>query len=182
MEWRGLSVCRSVTNVSHEKTAKPIDMWFGMWTMVGQGNHLLDSCSHLPMRRGSFGGKGRPIVKTGTLCCKLCKNGWIDRDIVCDVDSGTSKEACIRWSAHWRNAANTTEPVFCDDAAFLSNYVVRLFFFCSMVLSVSTGKTIVTVTVGLTLRVTYFWKAVDGRQTQCYKLQNSVAWWELSYT
>jgi len=32
------------------------------------------------------------------------------RDAVWDVDSGGSKEPCIRWGANWRNLANTTEP------------------------------------------------------------------------
>jgi len=35
------------------------------------------------------------------------------------MDSGASKEACIRWGAHWRNMVNTIEPSVCGgDAAF----------------------------------------------------------------
>ena len=37
-----LSVCRSVTLVSPAKTAKPIEMPFGLRTRVGPGNHVLD--------------------------------------------------------------------------------------------------------------------------------------------
>ena len=33
------------------------------------------------------------------------------------------KEACIKWQAHWRHLANSTESPMCGgDAAFLSNY------------------------------------------------------------
>jgi len=39
-----------------------------------------------------------------------CRNGWTVRYTVWDVDSGGSKEPCIRWDAHWCNLANTTEP------------------------------------------------------------------------
>ena len=47
------------------------------------------------------------------------QNGWTDRDAVWNVDSGWSKEACIRWGAHWRHLANTIEPSMCrGDAAF----------------------------------------------------------------
>ena len=57
-----------------------------------------------------------------------CKNGWTDWDAVWVVDSGGSKEACVRWGAYWRHLANTTEPSVCgDDAAFLSDYFDHLF-------------------------------------------------------
>ena len=59
----GLSVCRSVTLVSSAKTAEPIEMPFGLRTLVGPGNHLLDGGPDFPMGRDNFGGKGRPIVK-----------------------------------------------------------------------------------------------------------------------
>jgi len=55
------------------------------------------------------------------------KNGWTDRDAVWVVESGGSKEACIRCSAHWHHLANTTELSMCDGhAAFLSNYFDHL--------------------------------------------------------
>ena len=38
------------------------------------------------------------------------QNGWTDRDAVWNVDSVGRKEPCIRWGAHWRYLANTTEP------------------------------------------------------------------------
>jgi len=36
------------------------------------------------------------------------KTAEIDRDAVWVADLGGSKEACIRWCAHWRHLANTT--------------------------------------------------------------------------
>jgi len=46
------------------------------------------------------------------------------------VNSGGSKEACIRWGAHWRHLANTFELSMCGgDAAFLSNYFDHLILF-----------------------------------------------------
>jgi len=37
------------------------------------------------------------------------------------VDSDGSKEARIRWDAHWRNLASASEPSMCGgDMAFLS--------------------------------------------------------------
>ena len=49
-----------------------------------------------------------------------CKNGCTDRVAVWDVDSGGSKEACVRWGCnlHWRNLTNTIQPSICGgDAA-----------------------------------------------------------------
>jgi len=43
-----------------------------------------------------------------------------------DVDSGRPKEPCVRWGAHWRNLANTSEPRRCG---FLSNYFDHLLLF-----------------------------------------------------
>jgi len=46
MEWRGLSVCLSVTIVSRAKTTEPIKMPFGLWTRVGPRKHVLDRDAH----------------------------------------------------------------------------------------------------------------------------------------
>ena len=47
-----------------------------------------------------------------------CKNGWTDRDVVWDFDSGKPNEACISWGVQWRHLANTIEPSMCgSDAA-----------------------------------------------------------------
>jgi len=37
-----LSIGRSVTMLSHAKTAEPIEMPFAVWTRVGQRNHVSD--------------------------------------------------------------------------------------------------------------------------------------------
>jgi len=48
-------------------------------------------------------------------------------DAFWEVDSSWSKEAHIRWGAHWRHLANMTEPSMCGrDAAFLPNYFDHL--------------------------------------------------------
>ena len=41
-----LSVCLSVTIVSPAKTAEPIEMPFGLWTLVGPRKHVLDGDAH----------------------------------------------------------------------------------------------------------------------------------------
>jgi len=54
------------------------------------------------------------------VCDKFIVANWqgIDRDAVWDLDLGGPKEARIRWGAHWRHLANTTEPSMCGcDAA-----------------------------------------------------------------
>jgi len=52
-----------VTLVSPAKTAAPIEMPFGLRTLVGPGNHVLDG-GQISVGRGNFeGGKERPIVK-----------------------------------------------------------------------------------------------------------------------
>jgi len=49
------------------------------------------------------------------------------------VDSGGSKEACIRWSAHWRNLANTIEQSMRGgDVVFLSDYFDHLLLWTGM--------------------------------------------------
>jgi len=52
----------------------------------------------------------------GSRCRLTCRLGY------------RHKEACVKWSAHWRYLADTVEPSMCgDDAAFLSNYFNHLF-------------------------------------------------------
>ena len=54
----GLSVYQSVTLVSPAKAAEPIEMPFGLRTLVGPGNHVLDGVPDPHMGRGNFEGKG----------------------------------------------------------------------------------------------------------------------------
>jgi len=44
------------------KTTEPIEISLGLWALMDQRNHVLDGSSG-PMGRGSFFGKGAPIVK-----------------------------------------------------------------------------------------------------------------------
>jgi len=53
----GLSVCLSVTVVSHAKTAVPIEIPFGMLTRVGPRNQVLDG--------GPSSRKGAILSKNG---------------------------------------------------------------------------------------------------------------------
>ena len=55
------SVCLSVTIVSPAKTAEVIVIPFGMWTLMGPGNHVLVGGPDL---KGTIlNGGGRPIIK-----------------------------------------------------------------------------------------------------------------------
>jgi len=47
----GRSVCLSVTIVSPAKTDVAIEMPFGVWTWVGQWNHVFD-CVQIPLQMG----------------------------------------------------------------------------------------------------------------------------------
>jgi len=87
--WPSNVFCRSVTLVSPAKTAKPIQMPFGLRIQVSPGNHVLDGGPGPHIARGNFEGKGHPIVKyRNTLrssvqkwlnrsrCCLGCGLGW----------------------------------------------------------------------------------------------------------
>jgi len=52
----------------------------------------------IPHAKGQFLRGGRPLYSIGIPCWELCKNGWTNRDVVWDVDSGGRQEACIRWA------------------------------------------------------------------------------------
>jgi len=73
-------VCRSVClSVCH--TAEPMEMQFGLRTLVGPMNHVLDGGSHPPMGRTSFEGK------KGAFHCKarlpLSVQKWLNRKRCC---------------------------------------------------------------------------------------------------
>jgi len=96
------SVCRSVslsvTLVSPAKTAAVMEMTFGLRTLVGPGNHVLDGGPDPPCQGTILRGKGHPVVKyRDTLQssvqkrlkisrCRLgCGFGWAVR-IVCQME------------------------------------------------------------------------------------------------
>ena len=56
-------VCLSDTVVSSAKTAEPIEILFELKTWVGSWYHVLHGGADLPVARGKFEGKGRPIIK-----------------------------------------------------------------------------------------------------------------------
>jgi len=68
-----------------------------LWTQVSPRNHGLDGDPDPPCERAILTGRGSPLQSTGTFCRELSTNSWIDPDASWDVDSGGSKEACIRW-------------------------------------------------------------------------------------
>ena len=51
-------VCLLDTTISPIKTDEPIKMPFGLWTRVGQTNHVLGGGSRSPQGKGQFGGTG----------------------------------------------------------------------------------------------------------------------------
>jgi len=59
------SICLFVTLVSHAKTAKPIEMQFGLWAGMGPRNHVLYGGTYLhgSLQGVILMGKGRPVVK-----------------------------------------------------------------------------------------------------------------------
>jgi len=61
-------VCRFVSPV---KTAELTEMPFGLWTLVGLRNHVLDGVQ-IPHRKGQFlGEKGQSIVKHREYCPRV---------------------------------------------------------------------------------------------------------------
>jgi len=58
----GLSVCLLVIAMSCAKTAEPIKMPFGVWTLVGPMNHVLDGDPDPPRtERCIFGASPSPL-------------------------------------------------------------------------------------------------------------------------
>jgi len=60
-EWRGLSVCQSVTLVSPAKTAEAIELPFGLRTRVGPRNHVLHGVQLPHGKRPFWGETGEPL-------------------------------------------------------------------------------------------------------------------------
>jgi len=76
-------VCQTFSAVSPTKMAEPFEMPFGIWTLVGPRNHLLDDnfwCEY-----------GGLLQSIGTLCRELCKNGCTNQDEVWDTESVRSR-------------------------------------------------------------------------------------------
>jgi len=85
-------VCWSLTLVSPAKTPEQIEMPFGLRTLVGPGNHVLNGVQ-IPHGNGQFlRGKGRPVLKyrdtlrssvqkqmNQSRCHLGCGLGWAER-------------------------------------------------------------------------------------------------------
>jgi len=97
------SICLSVsvTLASLANTAEPIEMPFGLWARMGPRNHVLDrgpdAREGAILRGKACPTRGMPI----TLWRQRCKNGRTNRDAVCVMDSGGTKEADIRWRSRF---------------------------------------------------------------------------------
>jgi len=81
-----------------QKTAELIEMPYELRTPLSPRNHLLMR-SRSPLVRGNFEvGRG-----------ELCKNGWTNRDVVWDLNSGGPKQALlsrVHTVATWRIPLN----------------------------------------------------------------------------
>ena len=106
-------VCLSVTTVSPAKTAKPMEMSFGMWTGVGLRNHVLDGSPDPHTRLW-----GRKVAGSGHAgTCQVRGSIYSKRMI----QQGAETVWCRcwlsvlgrGWSAHWCHLPNTTEPSAC---------------------------------------------------------------------
>jgi len=101
----------SVTIISPAKMAKLTEMLFGVWTLVGTENHVLDGGPD-PSQDGAIS-RG----KRCSLFHERCKNGCIDQDAVWEMDSGEPKEACSRWGhivATWQIQMNHLCAALCQ--------------------------------------------------------------------
>jgi len=82
-----LSVCQSVTLVSHAKRLKRSSYRLGL----GLGCPTVQ----IPHGKGQFWRVNGRTIRT--LCGHLCKHGWTDRGAVWDVGSHGPKASRVRW-------------------------------------------------------------------------------------
>jgi len=93
-------------------------MRFGMWTLVGQSNHVLDGVE-IPTCEGVKRGQSRT-------CLDMCGNRYAQSNSV-----GGSTGTCVDvdWGgAHWRHLANATEPSMCGSDAALCQITLFPYF------------------------------------------------------
>ena len=112
IEMLNFELCRSVchtSEVSPAKTAEPFEIWFGLRTRVGSGNHILDWGLDTPIGRGNFGEsrahckyrdflpwavKERP---NQSICCLDCGLEW---------SKGSTSSNIFDWTVHvWRQCS-----------------------------------------------------------------------------
>ena len=109
-----LSVCRSVCRETcRNGWTDPGAVW--VVDSGGPNEPCIKWGSRSTCKAAILKGKGRPILTY--MDRELVKNGWTDRNAVRNVDLDGPKETCVRWGAHWRHLANTTEPSMCCGGA-----------------------------------------------------------------
>ena len=57
--------------MSPEETADSVEIALGMWSAVGQSNHVLDGGPDPSMVRGNFGGFPPPLKSIGIACSRV---------------------------------------------------------------------------------------------------------------
>jgi len=104
---------RQQSAMSCAKMAEPVKILFGLCARVGSRNHVLDEGPDPAMQRSYFWVKEHTRACLMTLCNKLCKNGWTNRDnIFCGL--GWVEGSMCYMGARWRNLANTSELCMCS--------------------------------------------------------------------
>jgi len=99
-------VCRSVTIVSPVKTAESIDVTFGLWTLVGPRNHVLDGV-HIPHAKNNFEGVAYKVPTK----YRDCRQKWLNRSKI-HLGRGLWRVqgGIITWGVHngadWRPSVN----------------------------------------------------------------------------
>jgi len=72
-------------------------MPFGLWARVGSRNHVLYKV-HVTIICATTIFREQDMPRhEWRHCCQLVKNGWTDRDAICVVDLGGSKETFVTW-------------------------------------------------------------------------------------
>jgi len=100
--------------------AGPIEMPFGLWTLVGPRKHVLDGAQIPPCNRAIIRRKDMPQHArrhSAMRCLKMAE--------LIDLSFGLCTQVCVvvpmcpHWRAHWRHPANTIEPPVCGSDAAL---------------------------------------------------------------
>jgi len=119
--------------VSCAKTAEPLEMPFGMWTVVGPSNHVLDGGSRLPHTKGQFLGERKyPVVLDDTAVSRAKMAEPIEMPFRLWTREGLRKHVLdgVHSGATWRIRLN--RPCAAAMWSFLSNYFDHLLLWTGM--------------------------------------------------
>jgi len=121
----------------------PIEMPFGLWSRMSPRNHVQMEVQIHSRKGGILKGESKALQKRlNRSICRL------------DVDSGWPKEACIRWGAHWRHLANTTEPFVCGgDAACCQITLTTCYYSSRLRIALMIAKTVMLCTCSFVFSV-----------------------------